>query len=254
MDKKEIKKAYSGEVRMLRSAYKSAKNDAKERKRAELGLLKKISQHPNDPPKRAVIDEIGNAVTHGIGALLAPVGFIFMLLSSQTVFDYVGAGVYFVGLFIMFLSSCLYHSFPHGSAVKRLFHRFDYCSIYLLIGATFAPVLLSFVGGALGFTFFAIQWAIIITAITMISVFGPKKFKRVNTPLFLILGWSGLLLLPKLLEAGIGFPLWILGGGVAYSLGVIPFALRRGPAHFIWHFFVLAGAIIHWFGIYFYVY
>jgi hemolysin III len=73
-------------------------------------------------------------------------------------------------------------------------------------------------------------------------------------PLYLILGWSGLILLPRLFLAGIDFPLFILGGGIVYSLGVIPFLIKRGPAHFIWHFFVLLGAAVHWCGIFLNVY
>lgn len=261
MNKKEINREYHEELRAYRSElqihkteYKRCRDAAKERRRAALEEYKRERAHPNDPPRRKIIDEVGNAVTHGIGALISPVLYVLMLLNSHGVWDYIGATIYFMGLFLMFLSSCLYHSFAHGSAVKRLFHRFDYCSIYLLIGATFAPILLSHIGGALGIIFFAVQWAIIITAITLTAVFGPKKLRKVSTPIYLLLGWSGAMLIPQLLTGGIDFPIWIIGGGVVFSLGVIPFAIKRGPAHFIWHIFVLAGALVHWLGIFLNVY
>ena len=68
------------------------------------------------------------------------------------------------------------------------------------------------------------------------------------------LGWSGLILLPQMMATNFALPLFILLGGVVYSLGIIPFALKKKGAHFIWHFFVLGGAIVQWLGIYLYIY
>ena len=86
-----------------------------------------------DPPKRSVLEETGNSVTHGVGAVFAIVATVLMYISADTTVEYVGATVYGLGLFIMFTMSTLYHAFPHGSAVKRLFRRFDYSCIYILI-------------------------------------------------------------------------------------------------------------------------
>ena len=93
-------------------------------------------------PQRGVLEEIGNAITHGIGALLSILGMILMILKSNNNIEMISSIIYCSGLFILFTMSCLYHSFKYGSTVKRLFRRFDYSSIYLLIGATFVPILL----------------------------------------------------------------------------------------------------------------
>ena len=263
MNKKEIKIAYKEQKRSAKLEYKSAKREyksavraAKATRREEIALYRAElgRPEPKNPPKRPVLEEIGNAVTHGVGSVCSVVFFILMLIHSKGTPEYVGTAVYFFGSFVMFTMSCLYHAFPHGSAVKRLFRRFDYSSIYLLIGATFAPLLLAYVGGTLGTVFFVIQWVIIVAGITFVGVFGPTRLRWLHIPMYLILGWSGLMLIPRLISAGIGFPLWILIGGVVYSLGIIPFALKRGPSHFIWHFFVLAGWIVQWVGIYIYIY
>ncbi len=259
MNTKEIKKEYGEKIGILNKQYSKEKRAlVKERnellKRAKQEMRESYVPHPDDPPKRPVLEEIGNAVTHGVGALFAPVAFILMLLKANTFEEYLGASVYFFGLFVMFLMSCLYHSFRHGSTVKRIFRRFDYSSIYLLIGATFAPILLAFVGGTFGYVYFCVQWAAIITGITLVGVFGPTKFRKIHMTLYFVIGWSGLMLLPWLFRDGWGLPGFILLGGAVYSLGMIPFALKKGPSHFIWHFFVLLGAIVQWLGVYFYIY
>ena len=74
-------------------------------------------------PKRPILEEIGNSVTHGIGTIFAIVSYILMLVASTNAKEYIGATIYFVGLFFMFLMSCLYHAFPYNTIVKRIFRR-----------------------------------------------------------------------------------------------------------------------------------
>ena len=104
----------------------------------------------NEPPKRSVLEEVGNAVTHGVGALFSIAGLVLLILRSDTSLGLFCAIIYGLCLVIMFLMSCLYHSFRWGSGVKRLWRRFDYISIYLLIGGTFTPMWLLFWRGNLG--------------------------------------------------------------------------------------------------------
>ena len=251
----------------MKAAYKQTKRENKlefKEKREELhdrhvldlceAVKNKGKRAPVNPPKRAILEEIGNATTHGVGSLFAVAALLLMLFKSDTAKDVVAASVYSFGLFVMFTMSCLYHAFPHGSLVKRIFRRFDYSCIYLLIGATFAPVLLSYVGGVFGLVFFIVQWAVIATGITFIGVFGPTRLRWLHTPLYIILGWCGIIFLPRMLKYDPQLAFYILGGGVVYSLGIIPFTIKTKVAHFIWHFFVLAGAVMQWVGVYLYIY
>lgn len=219
-----------------------------------LNTARKTARKPVDPPKRSLLEEIGNSVTHGVGAIFAIVAFALMMSVANTTQEVLGAVVYFVGLMVLFTASCLYHAFRHGSAVKRLFRRFDYSSIYLLIGATFAPILLCYVGGTFGTVFFSIQWGVIAVGITLIAVFGPSRLRKIHIPLYLVLGWSGLAFVPQMLASNVGLFVFIILGGVIYSLGVIPFAIKKKCSHFIWHFFVLGGAIVQWVGIYLFIF
>ncbi len=203
-----------------------------------------------EPPKRSVLEEVGNAVTHGVGALFAVAALVLLLLRSDTGLKLCAALVYGICLIMMFLMSCLYHSFKWGTRVKRLWRRFDYISIYLLIGGTFTPLWLLYWGGAQGVAFCIVQWAVILTGVTLIAVFGPERATKVHITLYIILGWCGLVFLPKMLSDNMPLFVWILAGGLLYTIGIAPFAMKKKGAHFIWHFFVLFGAVAHWFGIY----
>ena len=227
------------------------KQEKKERKCEKKMRIRELNQ----PPHLSVLEEIGNAVTHGVGAILAIVGLVLMLLKSDTLTKALASWVYGLSMFLMMIMSCLYHSFSYGSTVKRIFRRFDYSSIYLLIGGTFAPLLLVYCDDILGIVWFIIQWVLIITGITMVGVFGPGRLKWLHFPLYFILGWSGLYFVPSMIQSNLSLFIGILMGGLVYTLGMIPFCLCGvKSAHFIWHFFVLAGAIIHFFAIYMFVF
>ena len=207
-----------------------------------------------EPPKRSVLEEVGNAVTHGVGALLGIAGLVLLLVRSDTGVKLAAALVYGICFILMFLMSCLYHGFKWGTGVKRLWRRFDYISIYLLIGGTFTPLWLLYWGGTAGTAFCIAEWALIVTGITLIGVFGPEKARKIHMTLYVVLGWCGLVFLPKLLSNNLPLFFFILGGGLLYTFGIIPFAVKKRGAHFIWHFFVLFGAVVHWFGLYLYLY
>jgi hemolysin III len=139
--------------------------------------------------------------------------------------------------------------------VKRLFKRFDHISIYLLIGASFAPLLLVVADQHFGIIFFSIQWVIIITGIVFKAIL-IDKLQVLHIVMFLLLGWSALLVLgqfDKLSEPAFYFTVW---GGIAYSLGVVFYASSRRfmYAHFVWHLFVMAGVILHFIANYGYIF
>ena len=254
--KKQIKSAYKRDKKEKKISYRREKHAIKETylSNREAYYLERGLPLPENPPKRGLLEEIGNAVTHGVGAAFALVAIVLMLIKQGSREELFGAIIYSFGLFVLFCISALYHAFPYGTRVKRIFQRFDYSSIYLLIGATFAPILLAYVRGIKGQLFFVTQWLIIAAGITFIGVFGPGKLRFIHFPLYIILGWSGLLLLPEMLARDVGFFVYIITGGALYSLGIIPFSIKAKISHFIWHFFVLGGAVLQWIGIYKYIY
>ena len=253
MERKDIKKRYKEEKKKITSVYREQKMDLKSNLYRELDSEseRKHGRAPVNPPKRSDIEEIGNSVTHLVGGVFALVGCVLMCVYAKGAREYVGVALYSFGMLVTFVMSCLYHAFPHGSRVKRIFRRFDYSSIYLMIGATFAPILLAYIGGGFGLGFLIIQWSVIAVGVTLVAVFGPARLRFIHIPLYVLLGWSGLIFLPEMVNRGdFAFLGFILGGGIVYSIGIIPFALHKKAAHFIWHFFVLAGAVVQWIGIF----
>ena len=269
LQKKTLKKEKKTIIKKIKNEYKiNIKNIKKENKilnkenkilnkENNIKPIKQLSEKQiknrlrNEAPHLHVLEEIGNAVSHGLGALFAIVAFLLMIIKSDSFPKIIATLVYSSSMFLMFAMSCLYHSFKHGTAVKRIFRRFDYSAIYLLIGGTFAPILLIFLNNTLGNIVFIIQWLSIITGISMLGVFGPGRLKWLHFPLFFILGWiGGMCVLPKMISTNIIFFYWILGGGLAYTIGMIPFCLKGKCAHFIWHLIVMIGVVLQFIGIY----
>lgn len=209
----------------------------------------------NTVPKRKLLEEIGNSTTHGIGLVFSILFLILMLKKSTSNIMICATLIYGISMIVMFLMSSIYHAFPCKLRVKRIFRRFDYCSIYLLIGGTYAPILLIILGGMSGIVVFTIQWFLIIFGITFICIFGPGKFKFLHYTLYFVIGWCGVIFTPIFNGDYNLLLLWLLIGGVIYTLGMIPFVIKRGNcAHFIWHFFVMGGCFCQWFGIFKYIF
>ena len=186
--------------------------------------------------------------------MLAAVAAVLLLVRSDTGLKVMASCFYGVSMFLMMLMSSVYHAMPAGSTAKRVCRRFDYTSIYLLIGGTFAPILLLYVGGKLGITLFCVQWGVILFGVTAVAVFGPGRWRALHFTLYFLIGWSGLMFLPSFYQNARTLLWFILAGGVVYTLGMIPFARNRKYDHCVWHLFVLAAAALHWVGIYTQIY
>lgn len=224
---------------------------AKQMQRARLRAVRKaMVRARNEPPRLTLGEEVFNAVSHGLGELMAVAGLILLLLRSKEPLEIMATCFYGISMVVMMLMSSVYHAMKSGSTAKRVCRRFDYTSIYLLIGGTFAPVLLLYVGGRLGIALFCIQWAVILTGVVLIAIFGPGRWRALHFTLYFLIGWSGLLFLPSLYLHAKTLLWFILAGGVVYTLGMIPFARSKKYDHCIWHVFVLLAAVLHWIGIY----
>ncbi len=251
LELEELKDQYKLDRLTLKNPLKASKFQLKLDKKRE-------NRIKNEPPKRGVLEEIGNSVTHGVGAIIGLAFLILMLQISDTSLKLVASSIYGICFILQMLFSCLYHSFRSGSTVKRVFRRFDYSTIYLQLAGTFTPLLLVYTPIRMGYTWVGItlciiQWALVITGITFVAVFGPGRIRWLHYTLYFVLGWSALVFLPYwVINKDYWLLFYILLGGVIYSLGMIPFAVfrKKKVAHFIWHFVVLAGAIVQFLGIY----
>lgn len=208
----------------------------------------------NEPPRLTAGEEIVNTLSHALGAGLAVAAMVLLLLRSRTGLEIMASCFYGVSMVLMLMMSSVYHALPAGSSAKRICRRFDYLSIYLLIGGTYAPILLVYLGGRLGVALFCLQWCVIITGVVLVSVFGPGRWRWLHFTLYFTMGWLGVMFVPSFLSHAPMLLWFVLAGGVVYTLGMIPFARHRPYNHCIWHMYVLLAAVLHWFGIYTQIY
>ena len=195
-----------------------------------------------------------NAQTHGLGALLGIVALILLIIfdTHKTAYSLFSVIVYGISIIILFTASTLYHS-VRDERKKHYFRIVDHVSIYLLIAGTYTPVLLISLNHSLGWTLFYVVWCIALFGI-ILKLFFTGKFEIFSTLLYLVMGWLIIFdftNLAKVFGEGI---LFLFAGGLAYTVGIVFYAIHRIPYnHVIWHLFVLAGAIFHFFMIFFYV-
>ena len=197
-----------------------------------------------------------NAWTHLVGAVLACVGAIWLLVLASLTGEplkIVSVAVYGVALVVLYSISTLYHSL-RGRA-KLIMRKLDHLSIYLLIAGSYTPFCLVTLKGAWGWTLFGIVWTLGI--IGMLQEIKPRSEARVlSLVIYAVMGWIVLIAIEPLLAAlgRAGFT-WLAAGGVLYTVGILFFAYdsRFRHWHGIWHLFVMAGSLLHFIAILRYV-
>jgi hemolysin III len=200
-------------------------------------------------------DILANAITHGIGALLAVAGAIALIAASTQGTErlIVSCCVFSLTLVLVYVCSTLYHSLVRTRA-RHVLHVLDHSAIYLLIAGTYTPFTLVTLRGPLGWAIFGIEWSLAIAGVVFKS-FAVGRYQVASALVYLAQGWFVVVAVVPLTRA-LGWPglTWLGAGGVAYTLGIVFFALDRlRYFHALWHLCVLAGSVAHYFAILFYV-
>jgi hemolysin III len=201
----------------------------------------------------SIKEEIANAITHGVGALLALAALVILIVIASiygTPWHIVSFTIYGSALLILYLVSTLYHSLTHPGA-KRLFRKFDHMSIFLLIAGTYTPFCLIVLNGWIGWTIFGITWTCAICGIVL-KAFNTGKYERLSTFLYVMMGWLILPAIVPLYKAvDVHAFILLMTGGFFYTAGTWFFLkdLRVRYFHSIWHLFVLGGSISHFFSV-----
>ncbi|WP_093062254.1 hemolysin III family protein [Psychrobacillus sp. OK028] len=197
-------------------------------------------------------EEIANAIIHGIGALFSIAALVILIVSSVmhgTAWHVVSFTLFGSSMVLLYLSSTLVHSFPAGR-VKDFFEIMDHSAIYFFIAGTYTPFLFLAVKGALGWTLFGVVWGLAIGG-TVFKAFFVKRFLHTSTLLYVVMGWLMVFGWKPLLENVSSQGLILLAiGGILYTVGAI-FYVWRGFTyhHAVWHVFVLAASILHFFAV-----
>ncbi len=201
-------------------------------------------------------EELANAITHGLGALLSIAGLVLLVVFASldgNAWHIVSFSIFGTCLVLLYTASTLYHSF-RSTRVKHVLRIMDHSAIYLLIAGTYTPFTLTLLRGGWGWSMFGVIWGLCIAGIVF-KVFFIKRFNGLSTLLYLLMGWMIVIAAKPLLEhLPIGGLYWLLAGGAAYSLGTVFYLWEKLPFHHaVWHLFVLAGSICHFFAVLLYL-
>lgn len=191
-------------------------------------------------------EELANAITHGVGAILAIAGFAFLMLVAEGYLAF-SLAVYGTTLVVLYLASTLYHSLVFTRA-RRLFRKFDHMAIFLLIAGTYTPFCLTVLQGWWGWTLLIAVWVFAIAGIVLKSLF-TGRFEWISVTMYILTGWMVVLAIKPIYEflSPESFVLLVCGG-LCYTVGTVFYVKSKIPYfHSIWHLWVLAGSVMHFF-------
>jgi hemolysin III len=199
-------------------------------------------------PQQSLGEEIANSVSHGVG-LLAALGVVpFLIVAAVrrgSASAIVGASVFSATLVLLYFASTMYHALPRHKA-KRVFRILDHGAVFLLIAGTYTPFTLGVLRGAWGWTLFGVVWSLALLGIVLTAM-GGIRYPRLSTGVYLGMGWLVVIAIrPLWLRVPLTGLLWLLAGGIAYTVGVRFLAAKQMRySHFVWHLLVLAGSSCH---------
>jgi hemolysin III len=200
-------------------------------------------------------DILANAITHGVGAVFALVGAVYLIVVSTRgdAWLVVSCSIYGGTLILVYLCSTLYHSLVRTRA-RHVFHVLDHSAIYFLIAGTYTPFMLVSMRGRVGWTLLGLVWALAIGGVIFKSL-AVGRFPAASATVYLLMGWCIVFGLKPLLHAvSLHGMMWLAAGGLAYTLGILFFANDRlRYFHALWHVFVMGGSVAHYFAVLLYV-
>lgn len=220
-------------------------------------MAKRLKLCERQLPRYTRGEEVMNMVTHIVGGALGILALIFGLLKARDTMAVVGMAVYGGSMVALYAVSSVYHGL-YPSTGKKVLQVLDHCTIYLLIAGTYTPILLSaFLPQypVICWGLMAMEWGLAALAITLTAI-DLKKYQAFSMICYIFLGWGILLFASQAVEV-LGRPgfLWLLAGGIAYTLGAILYGIgsKRPWFHSVFHIFVVLGSLLQLVSIYFYV-
>lgn len=205
-------------------------------------------------------EEIANAVSHGVMAVLTLLALPFATLWSYThavgnnIESAVGVSIFVISIFLMFLTSTLYHSMHPDSRHKEIFHILDHIMIYVAIAGSYTPIALTVIGGWQGILIVVLQWAMVLFGIFYKSL-SKRSIPAISLTIYLIMGWTVIFFMPLFIRnASLQLLILIAAGGVFYTLGAYFYA-KKGFRyhHLVWHLMINIAAACHFVAIVFYL-
>ena len=199
-------------------------------------------------------EELANSISHSVGLLAAIIAIPFLLIKISGEDDtvlFIGVLIFACAIIFQYASSALYHALPQGHG-KHIMRMIEHSAIFVLIAGTYTPFTLGILRDSWGIALCILVWLLAVVGVVLKS--SNKLFHpQLSNALFLLMGWLIIVAVKPMLEsvplAGL---LWLLAGGIAYTVGVAFYAAssRVRYAHFAWHLFVMAGTACHFMAVY----
>lgn len=204
-----------------------------------------------------------SGISHLIGAVLSVIGLVFLIVYSakygEGAWDVVSFTIFGVGLILLYTFSTLYHMLNIGERGTRVFRKFDHMMIYVLIAASYTPICLGPIRGPWGFSILGVVWGLAILGIILTAVWLQAP-RWLTTSIYIAMGWLVIVMAYPLLTTfkelnALYSLIWLLVGGIFYTIGGVIYGLKKAPFttkhfgfHEIFHIFVLFGSICqYWF-------
>lgn len=197
-------------------------------------------------------EELANGISHIMGVLFCLIGMPFLIAKASERHNLITESsviIFGIGMLLVYSFSSLYH-LAQKEKTKQLFKIADHISIYYLIAGTYSPLMVIYLKKETALVFLGIMWLIVLVG-TFLKIFYVNRFKIVSVVFYLLMGWMIVFVIKPLLGViPLSVFLWILAGGLSYTVGVY-FYIRgdRNYFHTIWHFFVLLGTVFHYLAI-----
>ena len=210
----------------------------------------------------AKVRDLVSGLTHCIGASLSLIGLVILIVFAAIwgdAYDVVSFTIFGVGLFLLYLFSTLYHWLNISEKGLTVFKKLDHIMIYILIAASYTPICLGPLRGPWGWSIFGVVWgfAVLGTILTSIWIKAPRAL---TTSIYIAMGWVVIIAIYPLVkvfsDAGLLYSLlWLLAGGIFYTIGGLIYGLKWPKINFkhfgfheIFHVFVMLGsACQYWF-------
>lgn len=199
-------------------------------------------------------EEKANYITHGVGVLFALVTIPLLIISAVEKSTYStvwGVSVYGFGMLMVYTASTVYHAVKQNTNTKRILRIWDHIGIFVMIGGSYTPLVIKYTPAETATIFLSVMWTAILLG-SLLKIFFTGKYTLLEVAIYLALGWMAVFIIrPLIANVPAQIFMYILASGIFYSIGVVFYLWKRLQYHHaVWHLFVLAGTLAHFFAVY----
>lgn len=199
-------------------------------------------------------EEKANYITHGFGVLFALITIPILIVSALNKSTYStvwGVSVYGFGMLMVYTASTVYHAVKQNTNTKRILRIWDHIGIFVMIGGSYTPLVIKYTPAKTATIFLSVMWSVIVLG-SLLKIFFTGKYTLLEVAIYLALGWMAVFIIkPLIANVPPQIFIYILASGIFYSIGVVFYLWKKlNYHHAVWHLFVLAGTLAHFFAVY----